>query len=259
MHNKVILIVLAFFIVIEAGLCILALNITPLKLKRNVFTFQYGEEISSNVGDYVIANESILESISLNIKDVSMDVGVYQASVSYFDKTYPFEIHIIDTIKPKAELKQIEWDILVGEEIFAKDLVTNIEDKSSTTIYFLDEDTDEKNESLTFLEQGSYVEKIIVEDVHGNHSAALRVKIVVGVFDAKPVIQGISDMVVKLGENIDLSAGVKAIDSEDGDITSHMVILGYVDVHTVGEYSVTYSVEDSKGNVTSVVRTIIVE
>ena len=256
MHNKVFIAVLSLFVAIDVGLCYLALTITPLKLKRNVFTFQYGEEISTNVSDYVTANDSILKSVTLNIKDVSTNVGIYNASVSYFDKTYPFEIHVIDTIKPKASLKKVQWHIVVGEEINAKDLVENVEDFSSTTIYFLDEESNERSESVSYIQEGSYIERIIVEDAHGNQSAALRVKIIVGKQDEKPTFEGISNLIIKAGENIELSEGVRALDSEDGDITSKINIYGTIDVNIPGDYSIIYSVEDSNGNKTIVTRDI---
>jgi len=259
MKNRVIIAILCGFICIDIALCYLVLTITPLKLKRNVFTYQYGEKISSNVEDYVIANASVIESLKLNIKNVSTEVGQYKASISYFNKEYPFEIHIVDTIKPKAQLKQVQWNILIGEKIYAKNLVTKVEDSSATTIYFLDEKTGEKKESISFNQEGSYIERIVVEDVHGNQSAALRVKIVVGKNDVKPVIEGANDVFIQMGENIDLSEGVKAIDDEEGDITSKMKIIGAVDVNKPGDYRITYVVEDSDGNVSKVVRIITVE
>ena len=259
MQNKIMLAVLCLFIAMDVGLCYLALTITPLKLKRNVFTFQFGEEISTNVGDYVTANEQILESVTLNIKDVCPEVGTYNASVSYFNKTYPFEIHIIDTIKPKATLKKVQWHIVVGESIKAEELVENVEDVSSTTIYFLDDETNEKNESLAYTQAGSYIERLIVEDSHGNQSAALRVKIIVGQQNEKPTFEGISDLIIKLGEKVDLAEGVRALDVEDGDITDKMSIYGTIDVNTPGDYSIVYSVEDSHGNKTVITRTITVE
>lgn len=259
MKNKVIITILCGFICIDIALCYLVLTITPLKLKRNVFTYQYGDKIPTNVENYVIANSSIIDSLKLNMKDVSNEVGEYKASITYFDQTYPFEIHIIDTIKPKAQLKQVQWNILIGERIYAKDLVDNVQDSSQTTIYFINEKTEKKEEYLSFAQAGSYIERIIVEDTHGNQSAALRVKIVVGKNDIKPVIEGANDVFIRIGESIDLSAGVKAIDDEEGDITSKMKIIGAVDINKPGDYRITYIVEDSDGNITKVVRIITVE
>lgn len=259
MRNRIIFLIFIFFIIIEVSLCLIAVNITPVKLKRNVFTFQYGEAISTNVADYVIANDNIIKDITLNITDVSTEVGNYNASVSYFDKVFNFEIHIIDTIKPKAELKKVEWHILIGEEIYARKLIKNIEDYSKTTVYFYDEETKTKSESLSFSNEGSYIERILVEDAHGNQSAVLRVKIVVGKVDSKPTIEGVGNITIRKGESIDLLDGVRAIDVEDGDITSSLQVIGTIDVNTPGDYYITYIVSDERNNITTVIRTIHVE
>ena len=55
MQNKIIISTLSFFIIIEALLIYIALTMTPLQLKRNCFTYEYGETISTKVDDYVNA------------------------------------------------------------------------------------------------------------------------------------------------------------------------------------------------------------
>ena len=47
------------------------------------------------------------------------------------------------------------------------------------------------------------------------------------------------------GEEIDLMKDITAIDPEDGDLTSGLTYTGEVDVNTVGEYKITYSVTDN--------------
>ena len=81
----------------------------------------------------------------------------------------------------------------------------------------------------------------------------------VGKQDEKPIFEGISNLIIKAGENIELSEGVRALDSEDGDITSKINIYGTIDVNIPGDYSIIYSVEDSNGNKTIVTRVITVE
>ena len=55
MQNKIIISILSGFILVDVLLIYLALTISPIKLRRNSFTYQYGEEISTNVVDYVDA------------------------------------------------------------------------------------------------------------------------------------------------------------------------------------------------------------
>ena len=106
--------------------------------------------------------------------------------------------------------------------------------------------------------EGTQVERIIVEDKHGNQSSALRVKVVVEKNKRPPVIEGIEDVEIHVGESIDLKEGVKATDDIEGDITSRLIINGQVDNQTPGVYEIMYTVSDKDGNTTQQMRTITV-
>ena len=248
MQNKIIVSILSFFILVDVLLIYLALTISPIKLKRNVFTFQYGQDIPTDVSEYVNANHSVLENVKLDLSHVSKEVGKYQASITYFNETQYFEIVVEDTIKPKFQLKKVEWHIQIGETLEAKDLIQNVEDHSQTEVYFYNEKTQEKSKTKSFQMEGTQIERIIVEDKHGNQSSALRVKVVVEKNKRPPVIEGIED----------LKAGVKATDDIEGDITSRIIINGQVDNQTPGVYEIMYTVSDKDGNTTQQMRTITV-
>jgi maltose-binding protein MalE len=54
-------------------------------------------------------------------------------------------------------------------------------------------------------------------------------------------------------------AGVSATDAVDGDVTADIVVSGSVDVNTVGNYDITYTVTDSDGNLASETRRVVVK
>ena len=256
MQNKIIIGILSAFIIIDAFLIYLCLAITPLKLKRNYFVYEYGEEIPTKPEEYVNANSSVLKSIKLDLDNVSPEVGVYQASIEYFGEVYPFEIEVTDTIRPKVQLKQIEFTVDLGKKIYAKDLIKKVEDSSRTTVYFYDENTKQFSKFRSYVETGSYIERVVVEDEHGNQSASLRVKIVVETNKVKPVITGVEDCTIKLGDQFDAMKGVKATDDLEGNITKRIKVTGNVDTHVVGEYTLTYYVQDNARNETKVMRKV---
>ena len=258
MQNKIIVSVLSLFVLVDAILIYLAMTISPIKLKRNTFVYQYGEEIPVNVEEYVTANPSVLESVKLDLSGVSKEVGTYQASIEYFGEKQTFEIQVVDTIKPKVQLKSVQLNIEVGKTIYAKDLIKKIEDQSHTTVYFYEEKTKQKSKSKTYTEPGSHVEKIIVEDDHGNQSSALRVKIVVENNKVLPIITGANDIEIHVGDEIDLKKGVKATDDIEGDITFRMIISGTVNNQEPGVYQITYSVSDNAGNIGKTIRKVTV-
>ncbi|MGE4321134.1 MAG: immunoglobulin-like domain-containing protein [Acholeplasmataceae bacterium] len=74
----------------------------------------------------------------------------------------------------------------------------------------------------------------------------------VGEDTTAPVISGAVDQTFYVGETVDLSAGVTAIDNKDGNITANISITGTVDNMAVGVYPITYTVSDAAGNESTV-------
>lgn len=66
--------------------------------------------------------------------------------------------------------------------------------------------------------------------------------------DNEPVISGVADVEITVGDAYDPLDGVTATDIEDGDLTSSITVNGSVDPDTSGVYTLVYIVEDSSGN-----------
>ncbi|WP_297437537.1 glycosyl hydrolase family 18 protein, partial [uncultured Clostridium sp.] len=75
----------------------------------------------------------------------------------------------------------------------------------------------------------------------------------------KPVLHGVKNSEIKLGDKFDAMSGITATDKEDGDLTSKIEVTGKVDISKVGKYTLTYSVTDSKGKITTAKRIITVK
>jgi hypothetical protein len=79
--------------------------------------------------------------------------------------------------------------------------------------------------------------------------------------NSKPIIMlvGSNPMAINPGDAF-TDPGATAFDEEDGDITENIVVTGVVDNNTIGVYTLTYNVEDSRGKAASeVARTVEVE
>lgn len=108
---------------------------------------------------------------------------------------------------------------------------------------------------------GEYIITYTVEDSTGK--TATDTLTITVVANAAPVLTVPGDTTIKQGESIDLTTGVSALDTEDGDLTSTVT---YTSAPTFtgtgsdapGDYVITYSVEDSFGAVTTETRTITV-
>ncbi len=75
-----------------------------------------------------------------------------------------------------------------------------------------------------------------------------------------PIIKGADDIEIEVGEKFDDREGVVAEDLEDGDLTDQMKVFSKIPrTLTEGVYDIKYSVEDSDGNKTDVVRKVTVK
>ena len=95
---------------------------------------------------------------------------------------------------------------------------------------------------------GTYTVVYSVSDISGN-AAEQGVRTVVVSDTTKPIISliGASDVDV-LVNDLYVDEGASAFDNIDGDITNQIVIINPVDTSQVGDYIVSYNVEDSSGN-----------
>lgn len=259
MHKKIIGASFLFFVLVDALFLYLALTITPVNLKRNRFTYEYGDTISTNPADYFNANDNVLLNVQLNLTAVNDEVGVYKVSATYFTKVFEFEIEIADTVKPKVQLKKVEYDININKKIYAKNMIESVVDKSTTEVFFIDESTNEVTKYKSYAVAGSYIERIVVRDAYGNQSASLRVKITVHDNTVPPVFVGAEDMVIDLYTDFFPLTGVRAIDDLEGDITDRIEASGKVDIEKPGVYKVVYTVSDKAGNTAKLTRKITVK
>jgi len=98
---------------------------------------------------------------------------------------------------------------------------------------------------------GVYITKYNAEDKAGNVAAELDRLVVVK--DSPPSIEmtgafrGDFSQGIRLGGTY-VELGAVATDAEDGDLSDGIVIGGFVDTNTLGDYTITYDVTDSFGN-----------
>ncbi|NLC67926.1 MAG: DUF5011 domain-containing protein [Clostridiaceae bacterium] len=114
----------------------------------------------------------------------------------------------------------------------------------------------EGSNEVVFEQNG--VKWIEVEDTMGNKYT---IKIEVTNIDREaPSIKFFEgeDLILERNQEVDYLADVEAVDNIDGDVLSRVNVQSNVNVDVEGSYSVTYSVSDTAGNVTTVTRRAIV-
>ncbi|MCC0638979.1 MULTISPECIES: immunoglobulin-like domain-containing protein [unclassified Clostridioides] len=103
---------------------------------------------------------------------------------------------------------------------------------------------------------GEYTLKYSAPDRSGNITTATRIITVIDT--GAPVISGADNKTINLLEELDLKAGVTAMDDIDGDLTDSIVIEGSVDNTIPGDNKIVYTVEDKSKNKSTVNRVITV-
>ena len=183
-------------------LFLLPLVLTGCEKKPDIvenYEIEAGNELSSDISTYVTFDENTDASkYEVNFDGVdTTKIGTYEAKVinTEKEKEYPFQITVVDTTYPEADLKD-SYTITQPGTFTASDYIENIEDNTDTTTGFLSFDkredlkvmTDEEVEDdaksgtenqnftdeMTFeetkeiSEEGIYDTKIAIKDSAGN-------------------------------------------------------------------------------------------
>ncbi|PFE15641.1 M4 family metallopeptidase [Bacillus cereus] len=109
---------------------------------------------------------------------------------------------------------------------------------------------------------GKYIVDYSVVDSQGGNATATQTVIVEGngeTSDLTPTLTVPAAATIHVGDSFDSMAKVKAIDKEDGDLTSKVKVDGKVDTSKAGTYVITYTVTDSKGHEGTVKQTVTVK
>ena len=143
-------------------------------------------------------------------------------------------------------------------------VVDNV-DGSITPTYFVD---GLAVSDLSGLDTSSATTHIITYsaiDQAGNRATATRSVIVGGDSTSSstdttpPVVTLVGDAAMQLNVGDTWTdPGATALDNVDGDLTTHIIVVGTVDTTTAGTYSLTYSATDAAGNTGSATRTVTV-
>ncbi|WP_299189114.1 DUF5011 domain-containing protein [uncultured Aquimarina sp.] len=221
-------------------------------------------EITVNVGDSftdpgATASDDIDGDISANITvsgAVDTDVpGSYTLVYSVEDSsgnTSSVEriVNVVDNIPPVITI--------IGDNPLVVRVDDTFNDPGATATDNVDGDISSAimvTGSVNVNVVGEYVLTYTVSDTAGNEVSETRSVNVIS--DNPPVITLVGDnpLEISFGE-VFSDPGATASDDIDGNITDQIQTSGTVDVNTLGGYTITYTVSDSSGNTTEVMRTV---
>ena len=116
----------------------------------------------------------------------------------------------------------------------------------------------EYNGDVDYTKAGTYHATYTVTDKNGMTATKTITVTVVSSDKEAPLLSGAGNVTIPIAGDFDPKAGVKAIDTVDGDISSKIQVTGEVDVKHLGEYTLSYSVTDEAGNKAEATRKVTV-
>ena len=222
---------------------LLVLVLVLLLAKPNVSL--YTEVTMEAGGDFPAAQSFLAEKrdvqvLYANSSAVKTNVpGVYDVSLTCEGKEYAAKIRVVDTVAPTATVQDINS---LGRIPEAADFVVSHNDATEVTVSYLTEPEKDKD--------GEQTVTIVLTDLGGN-TTQYTAKLTLTIDRQAPVINGVTDKIVYLGESVSYMNGITVTDDLDPEPTVR-VDRGTVNLEAVGEYTITYTATDASGNTTSV-------
>lgn len=248
--------VFAFLVLVAAAWCL----VTSLELKLTVsgsqnFGQEYGLEYV-DAGAEATVESSLFDGLRIPVTvDVQLDVNpdvigdytaVYRAEYLWLSATATRDVKIVDTTAPVITLTEDPSEYWTPGTEYAEPGFVAYDDYDGDITH------------LVTVEQTENVVTYTVADSSGNRASAQRILKPADIISPQITLSGEQEIVVHLARPYE-EPGFTATDDRDGDITHKVVVEGTVDSYTAGSYPITYTVTDSFGNTTSVVRTVKVE
>ena len=209
----------------------------------------YGKELYQEMGATATVNGKQLDvRIEGTVDNAKLGVYkiTYYAEYLWLSATAEREVHVLDTTAPVIELTTKDGHFTKPGEPYEEEGFTATDDYDGDITHLV-----ERTEA-----DGKVIYK--VTDSSGNETMIIRTIEYADVVPPEIVLKGETSLTLTEGGTY-TEPGFTATDDVDGDITDRVEISGAVDCDTPGTYTITYTVKDSFGNVTTVTRTVKVK
>ncbi len=226
-----------------------------LKIKQN----------SDNSKNFKKKKHSILIFISVLLKAIliliilAIFLGIIGVLFNHFySKNLDKQISEIDALNSKA-IKNVTETVEYGSSITYNDIITKLVSEnelvkgSKVQIYVNDKLLD-NTEEYVFKNVGSnnIKVKIVCDKLieHSNTTVNTEKQITWNVVDTKkPILTGVHDSEIKIGDKFDVKSGITAKDEVDGDL--EVTVEGDLNLKKAGTYTLTAKATDKNNNETT--------
>lgn len=199
------------------------------------------------LSDFLLTGQTEEAVLLSSVQDIDMStVGEYEIQIQMNGYTYTSLLAVVDTVLPILQVQDVT--AYTTSDLQAEDFVVLAQDATTLTCSFLQEPD--------MTRTGTQEVTVWVEDEGGN-SVMANANLTLAEDTEAPVLAGVKDITVFIGDSVSYKTGVKATDNCDGEI-SFQVDNSKVDLNTEGSYQVIYSAKDRAGNETSATVTVTV-
>lgn len=212
----------------------------PYRCVKEVVTIEAGDECPSVDAflEWECESAAIVSGIDENME--FSHVGDHQVVIHLYHQDIAATLHVVDTIPPEIQTR--DKTIMFGDVFALEDFVADVTDNTDWKIAYKEEPDIQCG--------GVYTITIEAEDEGGNITdAEAQLEVIQDV--TPPVIEGVEELRITLGESVSYKKGVTVTDDYDDAVTL-VVDNSAVDLDTPGDYEVVYRAEDKYGNETEV-------
>ncbi|MGE5455811.1 MAG: immunoglobulin-like domain-containing protein [Ignavibacteriales bacterium] len=202
------------------------------------------------------SKEMIIENMEKDADKVSqaeiekvntMIMGEYIINATYDNKKYKSKVVVQDTTPPQLELQNLKS--YPDNELTKDNFIKYVGDASGEVITTM-------KQTIDYAKIGDQEVKIEAVDKNGNKIEKTATLTIIS-DTTGPILSGLSDLYVAKYATINYNYGVTAVDDNDGSCT-FAVDASKVNTSAAGTYYATYTTQDSKGNISTAKRKVVV-
>ena len=200
--------------------------------------FLPGNEAAERAKAEFITNMDAISTATLGEHPVQIRVG---------DKQFTSFLRVVDTVAPVAQGKDVT--LYNPENLKAEDLVEGLQDATDVKVTV----SPELDVNVSTAQQVT----VTLTDAGGN-TTQVQCNVTIIADKEAPVISGVTDKVVYLGDAVSYKSGVTVTDNLDENPTLD-IDSSKVDLSAVGTYNVTYTATDRANNQTTITSKLTVQ
>lgn len=237
MKKKIIICLLSVLVVLGLGFITYLAFFTPsIIFIQQPLSIEIHEEVTPMAYIKAVRNGT-LDDVSVVEQNVDQDVlGEYTILYQMKNKTIRLHVHVVDTIPPSVETKEVT--INIGDDFLIEDAIAYIEDATKTTIRLKNEEHFDQVKTKNVI--------LVIRDEGGNETEVSALIHVLEKDTTPPSITA-SNITLHVGDHFDPLSYASAYDAQDGNVAVE-IIVNDVDITTPGSYSITYLAKDKHEN-----------